>query len=285
MSALQRYARKNDERMSAGETAAISGLGMTAASTAHGGISAYLQDEALKDLKYTRDYEKFRKSLEPGDILYYKRPGGKSANAELGGIDLPLKETNVMQAGKGDQYYHPAIYEGKGMIRHSAGWDEGIKRSPLLSGLDEEILAQRPKKKQLVKKALNRSEKMLGGDYKQEMETMTHGAKHHLGVKTPTGGKCGTDPLLCSEYVAESYPDLFGHREISPRAMRASKDAELVGRYATSNLAKGMTATEKAMIYGAYPALKSLKYGALAAAAGYAGSKLQDKFNPKKEQY
>lgn len=280
MTALAKYAKKNEDRMSPAEAAAISGIGTSAALTAHGGIEAYKQDAALKDLKHTRDYKKFREGLQPGDILYYKRPEKWSAEASLGPLDLPIKENNIMLAGKGDQYYHPAIYEGKGMIRHSAGWDEGIKRSPLRSGLEEEILVQRPKNAAHVQKALERSKELLGGNYKQEADTILHGAKHLAGIKTPTGGACKKDPsgLLCSEYVAESYPDLFKDRNLSPRTMRASKDADLVARYATSPSAKLMTNTEKAMVYGAHPALKSLKYGALAAAAGYAGSKLRDKF-------
>lgn len=272
MLALEKYRRKNDDDARLALTAGATGLG---AATAYHGLHDYLRDLKMDtEQPRTKHFSDFQASLKPGDMLFYRRPTAYSGTADLGKLEFPFKEAAILLGGKGDTFYHPAIYKGRGLIQHAEDWKKGIRDARIDRGVPEEIMAMRAKNPKDTAKALNIMKELRGVPYKSEWDVVGHGLKHLAGVGEKTGNYCKKtgNGLVCSEFVAESYPSIFKSRTMSPRDMRNAEGLEFVSRY--SPRTHGVTAMDKALVYGVHPLARSLKWGALAAGGAYGAAKL-----------
>jgi hypothetical protein len=225
----------------------------------------------------TKGWADFQKKLQPGDVVFHRRGHKYTGEAELNGREFPIRESDVMLAAKGDPYYHPSVYRGKGLVTDAAGWDMGVKNTRLYNQVPEDLRVYRPKatdaQRQKAGKFLN---DMTGANYKSEAEVMKHGLGHLAGQSVPTTGdvsKLTPKGVVCSELVAEAYPHLFKDRLMSPIDMRHHPDMDLVARYGHS-LQVG--AREKIAAHVVHPLLKHAKWGLAAGVGSLALSKLAD---------
>jgi hypothetical protein len=173
-----------------------------------------------------------------------------------------------MMAAKGDPFYHSSIYMGKGKLADAYDFEKGISNdTPLFGDVAEGVRAYRPKSGQ--KEALDYARKMKGTAYGSDEEILRHGFEHLLG-NGKKSGVCGPDGQVCTQFVANAYPELFPDQYASPATMRHAKDLELIARYEPIQVAK----REKILSRLVYPLLKNAKYGLGAGALAYGGSKL-----------
>lgn len=263
--------------------AALLGLGMTGGLGAYDSLAHTIRDRIQRGaVPATRSFSDFQGKLQPGDVVFHRRPSKHSGAASIGSRELPFKESDVMIGAKGDPFYHPSVYRGGGNITEAAGAYEGVKNTRLNPKYPEELMAYRLKdpKRGEISKAQRFLDRMIGSDYKSHADTIKHGATHLFTPKGPrtSGLKCkiGKKGIVCSELVAEAYPRVFKDRFMSPIDMRHSKDMELVARYGTQ--VRPITAREAILSKGVYPLLKNLKWGALAGGVGLAGMSLADQF-------
>jgi len=272
--------RKKPDDKDRWRQAALTALGVTGGFAGYDALSHTIRDKMQEaGVPKTRSFQDFQSKLQPGDVVFHRRPSKYSGAASIGAQEFPIKESDVMIGAKGDPFYHPSVYRGKGRITEAAGAMEGVKNSRLWSKYPEEMKVYRPKDPSQTPKALRFLDSMVGEEYKSHADTIKHGATHLFtpsGPKT-SGLKCkiGKGGIVCSELVAESYPKIFKDRFMSPVDMRHSKDMELVARYGN---VKGITAREALLSKVLYPTLKNLKWGALAGGLGLAGMGLADHF-------
>ena len=171
-----------------------------------------------------------------------------------------------MIMGKGDLFYHPAIYEGGGRVLESAGSKDGVARKNLWSKFPKDYRAYRPPAKDAAQGVRNMRKGVKAGiEYKNESkELLRHAAKHWAGIPEKTGGnlcRAGKNGLVCTEAVTEAMPGIFKNRLASPLDMRGAKGLELVARH--SPIAPP-TPKELLMSRGVYPLIRNAKWGLLA---------------------
>ncbi len=186
--------------------AAMAALGVTAVGAGAQAIPTILRDRAENAaVKKTRGWENLLAKLEPGDAIFSRRRRKDIGKAELGPFEFPFTEQDVMNIGKGDPYYHAALYEGKGNVLKSADWEKGIKRGRLWKDTPEELRVYRASKPH-AEKALDFMTKAQGTPYKSEMGVVQHGLKHMAGITEKTTGKvcAGKNGLVCTEDPASS---------------------------------------------------------------------------------
>ena len=252
---------------------AMIGGGVLASMAATEGIGNELFEKAESSkMKRSRSWDDFLKKLEPGDTLFHRTPG-KYTDPLFGG-EGRIKINDLLLATKGDPFFHSSMYKGRGKIIEAIGQGKSMKAQDLKGDryVPQEIKAYRPSKGN-PEKALAYAKKSVGSDYK----TLGQSAEHAFGHLFKPGGGPSATPCkgnkICTEMVAEAYPETFRKRFMSPVDMRKAEGMELVGHYGKT---LPIAMREKILARGVYPLLKNLKYGVGAGAMAYGGSKLMD---------
>lgn len=258
--------------------AALAALGVTGVTAGAQAIPQILRDRAENDsVRKTRGWDKLLKQLTPGDVIFSRRGRKNVGKAEVGPFEFPFTEQDVMNVGKGDPFYHAAVYEGGGNVLESADWEKGIKRSRLWKDTPEELRVYRAPEKD-ASRALKFMSEAQGTPYKSEMGVIKHGAKHLAGLSEKTTGnacKAGKNGLVCTEAVAEAFPGIFKNKLAGPAEMRAAEQLKLVARY--GGLEPGMR--EILLSRLVHPVIKNAKWGALAGAGVMAANALMGDSN------
>lgn len=240
--------------------------GLAAAHTGYHGVRDLLDNAKVPKSNSWKD---FLGKLDPADLVYYRQYGAKDKKA-LGHV------YDLISGVKGDEYLHPSVYRGKGMISEAGGYDIPAKAKVRMSGSDYPIEAKAYRFSDLSpaeqKKAFSFLDKTEGARYKSSGEVAKHGLGHLAGMKIPTG-KCkpGKDGIVCSELVTEAFPKRFKDRLMSPINMRHADKSELVARYGKS---VSIPMRERLLARVGYPLMKNAKWGLLAGAAGYGAMNL-----------
>jgi hypothetical protein len=246
--------------------AAALGVGTTGTLAGWDAYKGIMQERAEAKKPRTRDWQKFLATMQPGDIIFHRRPSKYSSQAELRGFKMPYKESDLLTAAKGDPYYHTSVYRGKGISTEAANADDGVKNTRLHPDDPDELMVYRPKQGQ--RRAARFLDAAKGVPYKSDMETFKHGIAHLAGMQQPTGNsvcKLTKQGSVCTELTAEAYPKIFKDKLMSPKDMRRSDQLNFVGKY--GSIPK-MAMREKILSNAVYPVLKNAKWGALAGALG-----------------
>jgi len=143
--------RKKPDDKDRWRQAALTALGVTGGFAGYDALSHTIRDKMQEaGVPKTRSFQDFQSKLQPGDVVFHRRPSKYSGAASIGAQEFPIKESDVMIGAKGDPFYHPSVYRGKGRITEAAGAMEGVKNSRLWSKYPEEMKVYRPKAEQRV---------------------------------------------------------------------------------------------------------------------------------------
>jgi hypothetical protein len=254
---LDRFERRHGK----GERAAEAGAATTVGLSAIEGLRHELADRKEDELGAYKRRDAFERQLQPGDILFHRRD-----RQDLG------------KFAKGDPYYHTSIYQGDGAVATAGGPDQGIRKNlSLKSKFKEDIKAYRPNVSEADRvEAARYALSQHRAPYASPREIIRHGVEH---LFSPSGGPdaaraaCGTDGQVCSQFVANTHPDIFKKQYASPADMRHAPEMEYIGRL---NHLGDVTKEEKLLSRVAYPLAKNLKWGLGAGALAYAGMSLAD---------
>lgn len=280
-SALQQFqAQHPDERDKHRKlkTAAGIGAGTTAAMSAVESTRAMLRDAQEQKVRATRGFSDFTSKLQPGDILFHRRPVKNSALEKIGNYQMPFTEADELMSLKGDPYYHGSIYMGRGKIGDAYDGVVGVrKNTPIMPETAEDIKAYRPQVPQKAKdRALQYVKDMHGARYKDMSGLLEHGANHLLN---PVGKKTSLTPAeasVCTELVANAYPSIFKDAYAGPEEMRHAKGMQLIARY---NPMGKITPRETITSRIIHPTLKNLKYGLLAGGLAYGARSIAEQMH------
>ena len=277
MSALQRWRERQEaeERKSRLEQAAGLGAATTGGLALNHSIRHTLQDIGEeRAVPKTNSWREYLKKLQPGDVIF-SREFGKDDRGKAHIYD-------ALAAAKGDNFVHPTVYRGGGMISEAGGADVPAKARARMSASHYPLEQRAYRFKNIADpekaRAFQFLDEMAGTPYKSATDTALHGLGHLAGVQVPTTGKAcrvGKDGVVCSELVAEAFPKRFKDRLMSPIDMRHHPDMEMVARYGHS---VDVPLGERVLARGVYPVLRNLKWGLGAGALGYAGLSLADYF-------
>lgn len=266
----ERLARKRqDERR-----AATAGAGVVGGLTAADAVREYARDASeAKSVKRSRSYADLLKKLEPGDIAFTRFASKQSPLMELGGKEIPIRAKDLVTMGTGSPYYHGQIYLGGGKVGQAGGLDQPYavnKTYDDWSGQDVKVYRPTKASSAERKAALKFVQDARGTPYPSNAENLKQGLMNFLGVSpSSAGGKCRIGPtgaLNCTTSVTSAYPEQFPKLHMTPDEMRAAEGMELVGRYGRAGK---LTPYEHLISRALHPALKNLKWGALAGLGAY----------------
>lgn len=271
---LTTFRRKQDEKRTPEEVAALAAAaGVAIPAGSFVAKHEILDALANRDVTPTRAYDDFVDKLEKGDVLFHHR-GNKTSAHTIGKMGT---EADWMMGAKGDPYYHASIYQGGDKIAEASDFDTGVrKNAPVRADVPENIRAYRPKNQEDILQALKYAKDAHGSEYAGDLGSIIkHGASH---LFSPTGGpdaSCANakNPQVCTQFVANAYPEIFEKELASPASMRHAADLDLVARYEPRG---ARTLRELFLTRGVYPIAKSLKYGAAAGALGYGAKSIYD---------
>jgi cell wall-associated NlpC family hydrolase len=225
-------------------------------------------------VKKSRAYADLLKKMEPGDVVFTRYASKESPNVELDKFgELPVRAKDLVQVSTGSPTYHGQLYLGGGKVGQAQGGAHTYdvnKTYDDWSGQDVKVY--RPTKAAAAerKAALKFVQDARGTPYTSVPETVKQALANFAGVSPSSeGGGCRIGPkggINCTTSITSAYPKQFPKLYMTPDEMRAVEGMELVGRYGRAGK---LTPYEHLISRALHPALKNLKWGALAGLGAY----------------
>lgn len=229
------------------------------------------------------------KDILPGDVIFEHGPDSVTTLADImdrpapksfHGIGLSTKGTSA--AISGSPYMHASVYKGRGKTIEAKG--DGFKTGltdlnsrPHGNQLEAEIY--RHVKPEIASAAVKNAKGAIGAKYGSNVDLLKYAADNVLG--TNFGGKPSTKYLnkckgnLCTNIVADSFPESFSKRNIARHDILNSPEFKLIGKLGHRKL-------NKAELVGSLlvnPALQALKFSAITKILGEGGTALKEAFS------
>lgn len=280
---MRNHYRDDDDTKERLRQAALLSMGVTGTLAAGQSVPRILKDVAEnRAVKKSTSWRAFVEKLEPGDVMFSRLPRKYSPKVKYGNQkELPITQQDLMNAVKGDPYYHAGVYGGHGNTYEASGFGEKLKSGKLKKkGAPQDFRVYRASKAEAAQGVKN-MKKGLGASYPESLDIAKHGLQHLAGVTKKTTGTCGgKSGITCTESVAEAFPKIFKDRLASPAAMRSAEGLELVARHGAS----APKMRELLLSRLVHPILKNAKWGLLAGGLGLGAMALKGHDNEQAER-